>query len=198
MTISTYATLQTAVADWLHRTDATTVIQTCISLAESEIASDVRCLAMESIATGTIAAGLITFPTRFLEAKALTVGGNVYRYVAQEQYAEKVTAASLDRVFTIIGQTFYVLNGGTQTYALTYYAAFAGLSASSDTNWLLTNAPDVYLFGALRHAAVYTVDDAAASKYSGMYGAAVQRINAREAAGSVSGGPLQMFSTSLE
>ena len=34
MAISTYTELQTAVADWLHRTDMTSVIQDCVALAE--------------------------------------------------------------------------------------------------------------------------------------------------------------------
>ena len=41
MSISTYAQLQAAVANWLHRTDLTAQIQDFIALAEARLSADI-------------------------------------------------------------------------------------------------------------------------------------------------------------
>jgi hypothetical protein len=46
---------------------------------------------------------------------------------------------------------------------LAYYKTLPALSADADTNWLLTKAPDSYLYGALLQAAPYLKDTAETS-----------------------------------
>jgi hypothetical protein len=198
MPINTYATLKAAVADFMHRTDLTSQIETAVSLTEADIATDVRCQAQELIVTGTLSSDVLAFPADFVDAKRLTVAGDVHRYVTPEVYAEKLTQGSTDHNYTVIGQAFYVLRGGTSPYALTYWKKFAALSADADTNWLLTNHPDVYLYGALRHLAIFTSDDVAAQKYMELSRMAVSRVNAREAKAAIAGGPLQMYAANVE
>jgi hypothetical protein len=57
MTITNYTTLQSTVADYLNRTDLTSIIPTFIQLAESQINRDVRHYEMETRSTATIDAG---------------------------------------------------------------------------------------------------------------------------------------------
>ena len=42
---------------------------------------------------------------------------------------------------------------------LSHYKEITPLSSDGDSNWLLTSRPDVYLYTALMHAAVYLKDD---------------------------------------
>ena len=200
MAITTYSTLKSAVADFVHRSDLTTVIETCISLVEADIAVDVRCQAMETIASGNLTGATLAFPSRMIEARRLLIAGDVYRYVTPEVFSEVSANGSTDHVYTIVGQAFYILRGASgMAYTLTYWAKFTSLSSERDaTNWLIINHPDVYLYGTLRHVCLFLVDDPAAAKYFELYKVACRRVNDREARAAVSGGPLQMFAANVE
>ena len=59
---------------------------------------------------------------------------------------------------------------------LLYYAEVPAL-ASNATNWLLTAAPDVYLYGSLMHSAPYLQDDARLAVWAQLYSSSVVRLN---------------------
>jgi hypothetical protein len=61
----------------------------------------------------------------------------------------------------MIGDTFQLVPTPDASYTveLTYYSKIPALSDSNTTNWLLTNSPDVYLYGSLLEAAPYLDDD---------------------------------------
>lgn len=193
MAISTYAELKTAVASWLNRSDLTTAIPDFIALAEADIRREVRVQAMESLASGTLTGETLAHPTRYIEARRLTVGGDIQEYVLPSVYHNADDEGQTLDIFTSIGESFYILNGASgDAYTLVYTAAFAAFSAASDTNWVLTNAPDVYLFGALRYAAIYMNDSEALTRYLAMYLAAAQRVTRQENASRYTGERLQV------
>lgn len=177
MSISTCAELKSAVASWLNRSDLTAVIPDFVTLAETDIRQDVRVQAMEQIATGTLSGETLAHPSRFLEARRLVVGSDVFEYVTPLRYTELANSGA--KVFTSIGQTFYIL-GGAGDYSLVYYQAFTPFSADADTNWLLTNAPDVYLAAACRHGASYLKDANDEQRFAQRYSAAVARLNSQQ------------------
>jgi hypothetical protein len=76
------------------------------------------------------------------------------------------------------------------TAELVYYAKLSKLSDSNTTNWLLTAAPDIYLYGALMQAAPYLKDDARIGTWSQMYLTALQDLQTADDRGSTSGGAL--------
>lgn len=191
MAISTFAELKTAVASWLNRSDLTASIPDFVTLAEADIRRDVRVQAMESVASGSLTGETLAHPPRYIEARRLTVSGYVYAYKLPADYTEAVRQSSTDHIYTSIGQSLYILNGASgDSYTLTYTAGFAALSADSDTNWVLTNAPDVYLFGALRYGAIFMRDDEAMTRYLAMYLSATKRVTGDEHAAAYSGSPL--------
>ena len=179
MSIATYGELKTAVATWLNRSDLSSVIPDFIALAETDIRQDVRVQAMEQLTAGTLTGETLAHPTRFLEARRLIVKDELYQYVTPTRYTE------LDRteaaIFTSIGQSFYILDGAQDdTYSLLFYQAFAAFSVDADTNWLLTNAPDIYLSAACRHGASYLKDTADEQRFAARYAGAVARLNAQQ------------------
>jgi hypothetical protein len=191
MALDTYGGLKTAIASFLNRTDLTSAIPDFVALAESDIRRDVRMQAMESLATGTLTGETLAFPTRFVEAKRLAIGGDVHEYVTPSRYQELDDAGVEMDVYTIVGETFYILNGASgDSYSLLYMASFAPFSADADANALLANYPDVYLYGALKHASVYMKDDNDVAKFAGAYSAAVGRANMRERAKATTGARL--------
>jgi hypothetical protein len=186
-----YGQLKTAIASWVNHGAATASIPDFVDLAEAEIRRDVRVMAMESLASGSLAAGVVALPTGYLDARQFVVNGLPCDYITPEEYQTQTYQQSRQNVYTRIGSSLYVINGGTQTYSLIYRASFAALSADADTNWLLTNAPDVYLFCALKHAAIFLKDAAAAQGYEGLYQAARSKTTSADSAGAVSG-PMRM------
>jgi hypothetical protein len=83
------------------------------------------------------------------------------------------------------------------TYAvqMSYYRKFPALaSASGGTNWLMTNKPDVYLYGSLLEAAIYLRFDDDAQFYFGLYRSAVEGLQTQDVADRYSGAVLQQRS----
>lgn len=185
MSLDTYGELKTAVADWLKRSDLTSNIPTFVGLAEANIRRDVRVRAMEQEATGTLTAVTLALPTRFLEARRVILGTTVQDYVTPNEWYG-LRASSTDQ-YTILGESFHFQK--LANYAIRYWQAFASLSADGDTNWLLTNAPDVYLWASLEQAAIFIRDDSMAALSRAQYQNALARLNATEQRARF-GGPL--------
>ena len=59
-----------------------------------------------------------------------------------------------------------------------YRASVPALSDSVTTNWLLTSAPDAYLYGALLQAAPYLSDDNRIGVWGSLYENAITELNA--------------------
>jgi len=161
MTISNYATLQTTVTSWLHRDDAnlTSLVPDFITLAEAKLNRLLRLRAQETTATGTVSA-TVALPTSFIGMRSLTVsaGGKSYplTYVTPELITSETGQPTS---YSIVGDNLVFQNSATgYTYTLVYYVPFAALSAG--VNWLITNAPDVYLYATLLEAAPYMKNDA--------------------------------------
>jgi hypothetical protein len=194
MALSTYAELKTAVATWCRRTDLTTQIVDFVKLAESQIRRDVRCRAMETLVSGTLAADeVLAQPTRFLEARRLTVNGDVYEYVDTGTYSTLSSWDSQELKFTNVGTDIYILNGLTgDDYTLLYWQGFAAFSADSDTNWLLTNAPEIYLSGALQQAGIFLSDDEMMAKHAAIYQVSVKNLKSTEQRSQYSGSRLEV------
>lgn len=192
----TYATLKADVASWLVDLSASGSIPSFIALAEAAIHRDVRVPAMDATASAALAAGVITLPDDFIEVKRLVIDGYVYTFKPVEVFQQMetdgyATSGSAGRYYTRIGQTLRVLNGGTSTYSLLYVAKFAELSGDSDSNWLLENASDVYLFKSLHYGSAWLRDKAAAESYEAMYQGAVSALSLSERMSQFSG-PLSM------
>tara|TARA_R110000824_G_scaffold91867_3_gene223190 strand:- start:4846 stop:5337 length:492 start_codon:yes stop_codon:yes gene_type:complete len=64
--------------------------------------------------------------------------------------------------YTILGDNilFGPTPDGAYDYSITYYKAFIALSDVAPTNWLILNAPDLYLYGTLLQAEPFLMNDA--------------------------------------
>lgn len=193
MALATYADLKTSVASWLNRTDLTSVIPDFVRLAESEIARDLRIRAMQETTSATMVSGAITLPSDFLEARRLVVDDQELSYVTPEEY-QRLSRNGYSTVlyFTQIGQTLHVLNGESDTYSLTYWAKFDALSADADTNWLLTNHPDLYLWKSCEKGSVYLRDAEGATGYRAMYEDAKAKLETADRIAEFSGSVLEI------
>ena len=85
------------------------------------------------------------------------------------------------RLVAVSGTNFRVFpNPGTSAYSATlrYYQKLA-TPAGAVVNAILTNSPDVYLYGCLVEAATFTQDEGAALRYLALYNASAAGLNAR-------------------
>lgn len=187
MTITNYTTLQSTVADYLNRTDLTSIIPTFIQLAEAQVNRDVRHYKMETRSTATIDAGdqYSQVPADWMETIRMIIQGTgttVVNLISRAAMADKRAGqedmagrpeyyAHADSQFN-----FYPTPDADYTMELLYFAKVPNLAANA-TNWLLSEAPDVYLYGTLMHSAPYLADDQRIMVWAQLYSAAVQRLN---------------------
>ena len=187
MALNTFTALKASIADFLNRDDLTAVIPDFISLAEAQINRDVRHWKMEARSSGQQSSGdeYMQIPADWVETIRLHLTGTgttVVNLVSRDSMADK-RAGQEDTAGTPImythadGQFQLYPTPSTDTdFELLYFQKIPSLISNSD-NWLLLEAPDVYLYGALLHSAPYLVEDQRIAVWAQMYSAAVQRLN---------------------
>ena len=186
MTVATYAELQSAMSDFLNRDDLTAVLPTFIRLAESRMDRDLRHYRQEVRSTAVLSAQYNTIPTDYLRPIRLQILDGSTSPVEPISTAQmlQLRGDSYDQTGR---PTHYALTaGGIELYptpnmaynaSLVYYGRIAALSVSNTVNWLLTEAPDAYLYGALVHSAPYLKDDGKVALWDGLYKAAMDNLN---------------------
>ena len=80
MAITTYAELQTSIANWLNRDDLTAVIPDFISLTEAGINRDLRHYRMINRVDATLDSRYVQMPTDWMETVRFSItSGNTYK-----------------------------------------------------------------------------------------------------------------------
>ena len=190
MSIATYGDLKTAVGTWLNRADLTSYIPDFIRLGEQRIfyggdnphlTEPLRIPAMMARDTGTITSGAIPFPTGFLES--IRIGANSgseywpLDYLSPQRFSEYINSAGIPTVYTIMNNQIETAGTGAADYIHDYYQAFDTLTADADTNWVLTNAPGIYLYAALIESSPFLVDMTMFNGWLAMYKSQVASLN---------------------
>lgn len=201
MALSTYTELKASVADWLNRTDLTSVIPDFIALAEAQIERTLRTRQMIVRATASIDTEYSAVPADFLETKSIKLNTNPVTSLTFESVdaldslkSTTYISAGKPQYFGIVGGQIRVLPVPDNTYTaeLIYYAKLSKLSGSVATNWLLTQAPDVYLYGSLMQAAPYLKDDARIPVWAAIYTRGLEELQIADDRGATSGGSIMM------
>jgi len=170
MSIANYTELQTAVANWLDRDDLAARIPEFISLCEARFNRTLRLRAMETLDTSvsTVAGtSTIALPTGYVQMRDFhltTSPLTQLQYLTPEMMVRLNAGSQRGKplTYTIIGNNIRL--GPTPdvvyTTSMLYYKTFDPLSGSAPTNWVITNAPDVYLYGTLLEAEPFLMNDA--------------------------------------
>lgn len=190
MALSTYTELKAAVADYLHRSNLTAQVVDFITLAESEINTDMRLRKQESDETLTLSSGATTvaLPTRYSEPIRLdiVISGQDNReltYLPPAQLTVQATTGSSCEpdYWTINGANIQFPAPADQSYSLLFKMLGDFDIATTSTNALLTKYPGIYLYGALLQAAPYLANDARITTWATMYSNLVDKANKKEA-----------------
>ena len=202
--ITTYAGLKAGMLAWLARTGDALLegrfddfLLNCerrmyYGFAVDEPASPLRSDAlriheMEAVdAAFALTSGTVAQPAGFLELiSAYNNSLNAPLDIVSQRTLDGYGTQSLGgtRLIAVSGTNFRFLDapqpsssGGTAT--LRYYRKLA-TPAGSTVNDILTNYPDVYLYGCLVEAAIFTQGEAEAQRYLQLYNASVAGLNAR-------------------
>ena len=187
MALTNYTGLKASLADFLNRDDLTSVIPDFVALAEAQINRDVRHWKMEARSSGQQdpADEYMQIPADWVETIRLHLTGtgtSVVNLVSRDAMADKraaqENAAGTPRMYTHANGQFQLFPtpDATTNFELLYYQKIPSLITNTD-NWLLLEAPDVYLYGALLHSAPYLAEDARLAVWAQLYSAAIQRLN---------------------
>ena len=198
MALSSYTALQTSILDWLARPDLAALAPDWIRLLEARVDQETSLEALLTTVTGTLSGAVLTLPADWNETRAVWLGTApqaplLYRPPQQLlTLQQQGTVPGTTRYFTVIGNvmSFASIPDATEAYGLIYYAKVTALSGSVSTNWLLANAPSVYLYGALVEGALYTQDDSAAMKWEALYQRALAAVKKADGQAASSGSPL--------
>jgi hypothetical protein len=185
MALSTYSDLQTSITNWLKRADLASVIPDFIALAEADIYRRLRVTNMENTGTTTLSAETLALPTGFRELRNIQLNTDpvtFLKYMSPADMDMKFGGVSgKPGYYCIIGNEFQFapVPDGSYTVQYTYWAAFDPLATTS-TNWLLTNHPDLFLYGALKHAAPYIQNDPRIVIWESLYEKALARAEVED------------------
>jgi len=166
MTISTFGSLKTAVANWakpntsLPSAETTSRIPEYIYNSRAElqrILVNAKFRKLDNLSTAlAVTSGVATIPTGFQGVKSMRQNaGDFVRITYQPidrieafDYAATGQPVHYDRV----GDTLVFWPATTTTVRMRWTGSLLALSADGDTDWLITDHPDLSLYGALLEA----------------------------------------------
>ena len=185
MAITTYDELKASIATWLNRDDLTSVIPDFISLAESSINRDLRHYKMVQRSNATLDSRYVQVPEDWLETMRFSItSGTTFRIEPTsiddlvQLRQQSRDQSGRPRFYANVGNEIEVFPTPDAEYQmqLMYYGKTPALSGTNSYNWLLQDAPDAYLYGALVQSAPYLQDDARTQVWASLYSNAIQSL----------------------
>ncbi|WP_085033936.1 phage adaptor protein [Ensifer aridi] len=178
MTISDYASLLVDAGEYSGREDIAHIFPRLVGLAEIKLNRGLRVADMESTTTLTLSGGDASLPANFLEAREVKTSASVpIRAVSLQQLTSSYAGNSgMPTGYAIVGSTLKARPVSDQTLTMTYYAKIPALTAAAPTNWLLTKAPDVYLYALVNEIAIWAKDVSAAQAAQQLMGLALSGL----------------------
>lgn len=209
-TITDYASLVTAVTEYLAREEDATLIAripSFIQLTEAKLNRELYVRQMEVRSTTEIDIAstepqYITLPDDFQSMRRMRITSIrpaveiTYRSNAQlDGYRTSIgDVANRPFFFTVLGTEFELCPTPDANYTIEmlYRANMPALTSTNTFNWLLLMAPDVYLYGALMESSPYIKEDARLQVWGAGFSAAVDGLNRLGMTSTFNAGPLSM------
>jgi hypothetical protein len=190
-----YGELKASLADYMYgRKDLAARIPGFVMLAERRIFRRLRVRQNQLTDTGTTT-GTITLPEGYIETKLLTVGGYpLERVTDMELESLQITLPETNarqRAYQRVGATLELWPppGEATAYIHQYFRSYAGtLSAEDDTNPILTEFPELYLYGSMMEYMPFAAKDQRLPAFGQLFteamDAALQEYGEQETTGS--------------
>lgn len=194
MALDTQENLIKTVIDYSHRDDLGTKMDDFILLAETEMMSNpVEPLKLnlgEKISTAPtdITTRFLALPSGFQSSRkfTITIDEGIYGLEFRTPSQLKIRKGTGTPCFFTIRNNeieFDIISDKVYAVTFTYFAEFQPLTASNQTNIVLTKYPTIYLYACLRQVYLYSQDNEEASKWSAESLSAIMSANKAEKAG---------------
>lgn len=205
MAITSYADLQTSIANFLARDDLTAQIPDFIQLTEARINRELETREQEKRVQSTLVAGdeYIALPIDLREVREVKLNTSpltVLSYASptslDTQYSSNGQGKPLG--YSIVGKEMKIrpIPDSSYTMEIVYVGDVDALSAVS-TPTLFTRSPDLYLYGSLTEAYVYLLDEQRAAQYDEKFTRTINEVRMDEERSHYGTGPLQTKSVYL-
>jgi hypothetical protein len=192
MAITTYSELQTAVASWTNKTNLTARIPEFIALAEVRIWAKLRAKSLtKDMSIAYVAADTAkALPSDLISVVSLrdtaTGRSGVCEVVSYDRFQElqsnSVLLINSATQLCVTGrQLLFVVPPTVSGTIVGRYLAKEPALSTVATNEILTQYPDLYLFGSLCEAYDYLHDDQNVMKYTARFEAAMDAANTQHA-----------------
>ncbi|AWM23442.1 phage adaptor protein [Sinorhizobium fredii] len=158
--IEDYAALLIDAGEYSGRADISHLFPRFLGLAELKLNRGLRVADMEVTDMITLTSGDGALPDDFLEAREVkNASGIPIRAVSLQQITNSYMEQSgTPAAYAIVGNTIKVRPIADEDIGITYYGKIPPLTVTEPTNWLLTKAPDVYLYGLVNEIAIWKKD----------------------------------------
>lgn len=195
---SNYTELLAEIAGYTTRGDVEQVIPLWVQFAEADFNRRLHHRKMVARKTATLDAARTALPSDWLSAINIEVNGRIPSRLAYlspsdlDKARDDYETSGIPLYYTLVGDEIEVAPhpSGTATLEMLYRARIPALSTGNPTNWLLTEAPDLYLFGALAQALPWLEGDARAQSWVDKAEALLAQLNTHDERARYSGGPL--------
>ena len=186
MAIADYSDLQTAVARWLgQRTDLASVVPDFITMAEAEFNRTLRLtgqLTRADLAVSSRWTSLATLTAPLAEIRSISLTNGGVRSALEQlsvNQAQGIYDTGVPMFYARNGDELEVLPEPTAGYTLEllYWRTVPPL-ASNSQNFLLTLAPDVYLYRSVLEGAHYIQSPDIVARVEPMYQRALAQLQA--------------------
>tara|TARA_X000001382_G_scaffold64580_1_gene44737 strand:+ start:450 stop:1079 length:630 start_codon:yes stop_codon:yes gene_type:complete len=203
MALDTYTNLKTTIANYLNRSDLTAYLGDFITLTEARLNRELRVREMVNTDTSiTTVAGTQSYalPTGYVEATTVIYQSDPYCtliFINNSDFYNKYNISQSrgkPTHFTILGTNILlgVAPDSATTLQINYYKSLSSLSDDNTTNTILTNYPELYLYGSLAESAPFIMQDERINTWAGLYKEALKNANETSSRGSTTSSPLQM------
>lgn len=197
----TYAELKTAIANYLNRSDLTSDIDTFIDNVEAELNRRLRTKDMIKRATATADSQYLTVPTDWIEAINVEITSNDFSPLFQQSIESLDVYRKSNN--NSVGQPVYfaMVDDSIElaptpdveyTLQLTYYAKISALSDTNTSNFVSVSHPDVYLYGALKHASIFLMEDERIPMFTQQFEKALEEMRLEQEKAAFGKGSLMM------
>jgi hypothetical protein len=196
MALSNYTELQTAIQSELDRTETNfvTAIPDLILRCEVRLNRKLRLREMEQLAYATYSVGttaladrLLALPDGYIEmlqplrAKQAAEADTNYvplLYCDPQQISDYYGTSATKNLlrYTLRDEIEFSAPVGSEHTIMMHYLKKWNI-ASDSTNWLLTNYPDVYLFGSLMQSELFIMNDPRAATWKTLYDEGIAELN---------------------
>tara|TARA_B100002019_G_C20775863_1_gene359811 strand:- start:40 stop:534 length:495 start_codon:yes stop_codon:yes gene_type:complete len=141
-----------------------------------------------------------SLPTGYLEATTVIYQSNPYctlRFMSNTDFYNKYNTSQTSgkpTYFTIVGSNILlgIAPNSATTLQINYYKTISALSDDNTTNTILTNYPELYLYGSLAESAPFIMQDERINTWATLYKEALKNANETSSRGSTTSSPLQM------